>query len=83
MKKVTINDVEFTAVSAIYSEFPEQGRRYGVLCHDLKDNFKDGDGVYLQAPSDGWLPSDVDNVSAMWEDGIVTDSETLESVENF
>ena len=68
---------EFTEVTAICAEFPEDGRRKAILIHDTKDEFHDGDCVVFDAE----LPEDESDALSILEETADSDWETLESVQ--
>ena len=76
MTKIFLN-CEFTEVTAICAEFPEDGRRNAILVHDLSDRFSDGDGVCFEIDT---MPEDEEEAQNILESAIDTESETLKSI---
>ena len=68
---------EFTEITVICSEFPEDGRRNAILIHDIKDEFKDGDCVVFGAK----LPEDEKDAESLLSETADRNWETLESIE--
>lgn len=67
---------DFTEVTAICAEFPEDGRRRAILIHDVKDECCDGDCVVFDVE----LPEDESDARIILEETADSDWETLESV---
>ena len=68
---------EFTEITVICSEFPEDGRRNAILIHDIKDEFKDGDCVVFGAE----LPEDERDAEILLSETADRNWETMESIE--
>lgn len=68
---------EFTEVTAICAEFPEDGRRKAILIHDIGDEFRDGDCVVFDVE----LPEDESAACSILEETSDSDWETLDSVQ--
>lgn len=67
---------EFTEVTAICGEFPEDGRRKAIFIHNTEDAFCDGDRVVFEVG----LPEDKDEALSLLEEPFDRDWGTLESV---
>ena len=68
---------EFTEVTAICADFPEEGRRKAILIHDINDECCDGDCVVFDAE----LPEDERDAEILLYETADSDWETLESIE--
>lgn len=68
---------EFTEVTAISWEFPEEGRRKAILIHDVKDECRDGDCVVFNAE----LPEDESDARCLLEETADSNWETLVTVQ--
>lgn len=70
-------DIEFTEVTAIWHEEPEEGRRNAILIHDTTDELRNGDGVVFEAD----MPKDESDAKNLLEETSETYYETLDTVE--
>ena len=68
---------EFTEVTAICEEFPEDGRRKAILIHDLEDEYCDGDCVVFDVE----LPEDESTARCILEETSDSSWETIKSVQ--
>ena len=72
------SEVEFTTCTAISADFPEDGRRDAIYVHELRDEFRNGDGVLF---GESFPESDDDALILLLNHDPDTYHETLETVE--
>ena len=68
---------DYTEVTAISAEFPEDGRRKAILIHDIEDENCDGDCVVFDVD----LPEDESAARNILEETADSDWETLKSIQ--
>lgn len=68
---------EFTEVTAICADFPNDGRRKAILIHDVEDEHCDGDCVVFDAE----FPGNEYDARCLLEETADSDWETLKSVQ--